>query len=73
MDVHEALRWTDRFSEVLMKDDREVFARMLSDLNIDALEDLQLGKEPFELVCMTLIFQQQMMINWLLKRIESLS
>jgi hypothetical protein len=47
----------------LMKDDREMFQKMLSDLNFEALETMALGKEPFELACMMLIFKHQKMIR----------
>jgi hypothetical protein len=45
---------------------------MLADLNIPALENLADGKEPSERLFMTLIFQQQLMTNWLLKQVEKL-
>lgn len=70
MSMEEVVQRMRKFTEVLMKNDRELFEKMLADLNLEALEGLGLGKEAFELVAMTLMFQQQKMIAWLLDSIE---
>ena len=71
MTIREVLDGWQRYSQVLYTEDRQLFERMASDLNVEALEGLGLGKEPFELVVMTLLVQQQFMINWLLEQVES--
>jgi hypothetical protein len=70
MTFSEVIDTWQRFSSVLMLDDRELFQRMISDLNVEAIEQLGLGIRDFELLAMTLIFQQQKMIAWLLDVIE---
>lgn len=69
MSINEVVQGMDKFAAVLMKDNRELFQTMLADLNIEALDGLGLGKEPFELVAMTLIFEQQEKIAGLLEAI----
>jgi hypothetical protein len=72
MDSDYFQEWTQRFSSVMHGEDRQLFEKMLADLNIPALENLADGKEPSERLFMTLIFQQQLMTNWLLKQVEKL-
>lgn len=72
MPVDEVVSLWSRFSEVLMLEDRQLFQRMVSDLNVEALEGLGLGIRDFELLAMTLIFQQWQMIVGLLDTVEKL-
>jgi hypothetical protein len=72
MDSEYFHEWTSRFSSVMHGEDKKLFEKMMSDLNIPALDGLEDGKEPSERLFMTLIFQQQLMINWLLKQVEKL-
>ena len=73
MTIEDTLSEWHRFSDVLMKDDRELFEKMMSDINVQALEEIELGKYPPDMIFMTLVFQQHLMINWLLKQIENLT
>lgn len=70
MTINDVIQAWQKYSQILYTEDRLLFEKMASDLNVEALEGLGLGKEPFELVAMTLAFQQQKMIAWLLDVIE---
>lgn len=54
------------------RDNRLLFERMMSELDLDVLHAEGLAKGPFEVALMALIFQQQKTITRLMKEIEKM-
>jgi hypothetical protein len=51
------------FGYALREENRKLFEQMMSELEAEILEEASLAKNPFEVIAMGLIFQQQNIIK----------
>lgn len=72
MELEDYLSWLQGFSEPMYSDDRRLFEKMIADFRASDLAKLDSGKEPSERLFMTLIFQQQKIINCLMRKVKEL-
>jgi hypothetical protein len=60
----------EHFGYALREENRLLFEKMMSELDPESLKKASLAKDPFEVIAMGLIFQQQKMIRKLLEQIN---
>ncbi|MGI0014299.1 MAG: hypothetical protein ACREBU_12790 [Nitrososphaera sp.] len=71
MDIEQEIQEWRLFESALREENREFFERMLKELEPEILHGaLGLAKDPFEVLAMALIFNQQKMISRLLQEFK---
>jgi hypothetical protein len=70
MSIDQELLDLKPFGIALREENRLLFEKMMSELDPETLKKASLAKNPFEVVAMALIFQQQKMIRVLLERLK---
>jgi len=70
MSIHQEIQDLQPFGFALREENRLLFEKMMSELDHESLKKASLAKDPFEVIAMGLIFQQQKMIRDLMEKIE---
>ena len=70
MSIDQEIQDLKPFGDALREDNRLLFEKMMSELNPDILKVASIAKDPFEVIAMGLIFQQQKMIRELMEKIK---
>ena len=70
MNIEHEIQELKSFGDALRQDNRLLFEKMMSELEPETLKKASLAKDPFEVVLMALILNQQKMIRDLMDAIK---
>jgi hypothetical protein len=73
MDIDRDLEALKPFGIALREENRLLFEKMMSELDPETLKNVSVANDPFEVIAMALIFQQQKIIRDLMGKCNSLA